>query len=146
MSPARSPTGHRGQGGSPHDGVGAPFVVVEGVVVNSVPTAMEIVREVDEGKAAVEKCRQVFELLHHDACGRGGGGCHPGKVRPLREQLSPPPLHPIVFIKSSSTSRPQEQTLGASTATACCLLPTKTAKTTAALTHCFPLSPTSSAW
>lgn len=60
-------------GGSPHYGVGASFVVVERVVVNSVPTAVEIMWEVEEGEAAIEERRQVFELLHHDACGRGGG-------------------------------------------------------------------------
>lgn len=48
-------------------------MVVERVVVNSVPTAVEIMREVQEGETAIEERRQVFELLHHDACGRGGG-------------------------------------------------------------------------
>lgn len=42
-------------------------MVVERVVVNSVPTAVEIMWEVEEGEAAIEERRQVFELLHHDA-------------------------------------------------------------------------------
>lgn len=42
-------------GDSPHYGVGASFVVVETVVVNGVPTAMEIVREVDERVTAVQQ-------------------------------------------------------------------------------------------
>ena len=45
-------------------------MVVERVVVNSVPTAMEIVREVDERVTAIQQCGLVFELLHPDACRR----------------------------------------------------------------------------
>lgn len=40
---------------SPHYGVGTPFVVVERVVVNHVPTAMEIIRKVDERVTAIQK-------------------------------------------------------------------------------------------
>lgn len=40
---------------SPHYGVGASLVVVERVIVNSVPTAVEIVREVDERVTAVQQ-------------------------------------------------------------------------------------------
>lgn len=40
---------------SPHYGVGASLVVVERVVVNSVPTAMEIVWEVDERVTAIQQ-------------------------------------------------------------------------------------------
>lgn len=39
---------------SPHYGVGASFVVVERVVVDSVPTAMEVIWEVDERVAAIQ--------------------------------------------------------------------------------------------
>lgn len=65
--------GEEGQWGpedSPHDGVGASLVVVERVVVNSVTTAMEIVREVDERVTAVPQRGLVFKFLHPDACRR----------------------------------------------------------------------------
>lgn len=55
---------------SPHDGVGASLVVVERVVVNSVTTAVEIVREVDECVTAVPQRGLVFKFLHPDACRR----------------------------------------------------------------------------
>lgn len=48
-------------------------MVVERVVVNSVPTAVEIMWEMEEGETAIEERWQVFELLHHDACGSGEG-------------------------------------------------------------------------
>jgi hypothetical protein len=38
------------------------------------PTAMEVMREVDESITAVQKRRLVFEFLHHDACRREGRG------------------------------------------------------------------------
>lgn len=119
-------------GGSPHYGVGASFVVVERVVVNSVPTAVEIMWEVEEGEAAIEERRQVFELLHHDACGRGGeeGDSYPPARTALpvngqaAERISVPSHPPcsLAFIKSKCTSLPQEQIFGVWTATACCLL------------------------
>lgn len=43
-------------------------MVVERVVVNSMPTTVEVVRKVDEGVTAVQERGPVFELLHHDAC------------------------------------------------------------------------------
>lgn len=74
-------------GGSPHYGVGAAFVVVERVVVDRVPTAVEVMWEVDEGGAAIEKCGQVFELLHHDSCRRGTGRLSPTRPHsPAREK------------------------------------------------------------
>lgn len=52
-------------------------MVVEAVVVNGVPTAVEIIREVDERVAAVQQGGLVFELLHPDACRREAGrGCY----------------------------------------------------------------------
>lgn len=62
--------GSCGPADSPHYGVGASFVVVESVVVNSMPAAVEIVREVDEHVAAVQQGGLVFEFLHPDACRR----------------------------------------------------------------------------
>lgn len=55
---------------SPHYGVGSSFVVVERVVVNGMPTAVEIIREVDERVTAIQQGGLVFELLHPDACRR----------------------------------------------------------------------------
>lgn len=60
----------RGPHDSPHYGVGASFVVVERVVVNGMPTAVEIIREVDERVTAIQQGGLVFELLHPDACRR----------------------------------------------------------------------------
>lgn len=50
----------RGEGGcgpddSPHYGVGASFVVVERVVVNGMPAAMEVIGEVHECVTAIQQ-------------------------------------------------------------------------------------------
>lgn len=45
-------------------------MVVERVVVNGMPTAVEIIREVDERVTAIQQGGLVFELLHPDACRR----------------------------------------------------------------------------
>lgn len=55
---------------SPHYGVGASSVVVQGAVVNGVPAAVEIIREVEERVAAIQQGGLVFEFLHPDACRR----------------------------------------------------------------------------
>lgn len=44
-----------GPSDSPHDGIGASLVVVKGVVVDGVATAVEVIRQVDERAAAVEQ-------------------------------------------------------------------------------------------
>ena len=44
-----------GLNASPHYGVGASFVVVERVVVNGVPAAMEIIRQVHECVTAIQQ-------------------------------------------------------------------------------------------
>lgn len=48
-------------------------MVVERVVENRMPAAVEVMREVDERETAVEKSLQVFELFHHDSCRREEG-------------------------------------------------------------------------
>lgn len=58
----------RGLNDSPHYGVGSSFVVVERVVVNGMPTAMEIIREVHKSVSAIQQGGLVFEFLHPDAC------------------------------------------------------------------------------
>lgn len=45
--------GSCGPGDSPHYGVGTSFVVVERVVVNSMPAAMEIIRQLHECVTAI---------------------------------------------------------------------------------------------
>lgn len=105
-------------------------MVVERVVVNSVPAAMEVMREVEEGEAAIQEGRQVFELLHHDACGRGGGRLLPTSAastaheHQAAESTSVPSRlpHSIVFIRSSSPSLSLGQIFGACTVAACCPL------------------------
>lgn len=54
-------------------------MVVERVVENCMPAAVEVMREVDECETAVEKSLQVFELLQHDSCRR-----EEGKLLPIR--------------------------------------------------------------
>lgn len=44
-----------GLNASPHYGVGASFVVVERVVVNGMPAAMEIIRQVHECVTAIQQ-------------------------------------------------------------------------------------------
>ena len=52
-------------------------MVVESVVVNRMPTAVEVVRQMDERVTAIQQGGLVFELLHPDACrGKPGKGCH----------------------------------------------------------------------
>lgn len=64
-------------------------MVVERVVVNSVPTAVEIMWEMEEGETAIEERWQVFELLHHDACGRGEDSYPPAMTTPrVNDQAS----------------------------------------------------------
>lgn len=60
----------RGPHDSPHYGVGSSFVVVERVVVNGMPTAVEIIWEVNERVTAIQQRGLVFELLYPDACRR----------------------------------------------------------------------------
>lgn len=55
---------------SPYDGVGAAFVVVEGTIVDHVPTTVEVGWQQDRGVAAVQERGPVLELLHQDACRR----------------------------------------------------------------------------
>lgn len=45
-------------------------MVVERAVVNGMPTAMEIIREVDERVTAIQQGGLVLEFLHPDACRR----------------------------------------------------------------------------
>lgn len=52
-------------------------MVVESAAVNHVPTAVEVIREMDERVTAVQQGGLVFELLHPDACGgKPGKGCY----------------------------------------------------------------------
>lgn len=77
-------------------------MVVERVVVNSVPTAVEIMWEMEEGETAIEERWQVFELLHHDACGRGEDSYPPAMTTPrVNDQASESTSVPISSRNSS---------------------------------------------
>lgn len=64
---------------SPHYGIGASFVVVETVVVNGMPAAMEIIWEMHQSVTAIQQGGLVFKFLHPDACR--------GKARERQSQL-----------------------------------------------------------